>query len=165
MPSQSCNIFQPKDGIFHLTEILLWDRGSKRKTTHAPLLHWALSVCVLCQDQLTGLEMRIFTETDESMHQNYYPRGRRLKLHPQVFKMTQNSQSNTYTSSLLLSLLNKIVSHTFQAKLCPFSHPQQRMHIRVYLKDSLLAIGSRLPDSKNHYLLCLAFSQDPSFWI
>lgn len=50
MPSQSCNIFQPKDGIFHLTEILLWDRGSRRKTTHAPLLHWALSVCVLCQD-------------------------------------------------------------------------------------------------------------------
>lgn len=150
--------------IFHLTEIILWDRGSKRKTTHAPLLHWALSACVLCKDQLSGLEMRIFTETDEPMYQNYYPRGRRLKLYSQVLKMTQNPQSNSYTSCLLLSLLNKIVSQAFQAKLCPFSHPQQRMH-RVYLKDNLLAIGSRLPDSKNHYLLSLTFSQDPSFWI
>lgn len=84
-----------KKDIFHFTEILPWDRDDNRTATQALMLHSVPSVHILCQDWLTGFEMRIFTETHEPMSQNYPPKDRTSEA---TFRNIQNDMRSSANS-------------------------------------------------------------------
>lgn len=133
---------------------------------HLCYIQFLVSIYILCQDWLTGFEMRIFTETHEPVSQNYPPKDR---ISEATFRNTQNDMrlsANTYDSSSLSLLINEIFSNAFQAKLWPFPYPQ-RMHVQYIYKavyQLQLASQRSLLDGTNHYLLFYTFRQDSNFW-